>query len=256
MIFSARLWNFRREPSHNGPVNFLQLISDLSTVKYRRLVHSQLTTDGVFAGNHHAALLGEADSNDAHEAFRDLPGIPHPALEAENSASLGKGDLDNLSAVSKAVEEDRQPPLDAQNVAFLGEADSDDGFEAIRAAEGEKHEPMYVNNAAFLGEADSNDAQEAEFDIDPKRHRQNIEDTRPSSLHGQEGGQEQSKRIKGFLPCTCWPDQVRRSAAPVSLQYLILSRIYRNPLSTSSRPARSAQSLRSSRASPQTPDSG
>jgi len=59
----------------------------------------------------HAAYLGEADSNDGHEAYRDAYGAP-------------------------------PPPLDANNSAFLGEADSDDGFESRRAAhpeEGDHH---------------------------------------------------------------------------------------------------------------------
>jgi len=59
----------------------------------------------------HAAYLGEADSNDGHEAYRDAYGVP-------------------------------PPPLDANNSAYLGEADSDDGFEGRRVAhpeEGEHH---------------------------------------------------------------------------------------------------------------------
>lgn len=141
--------------------------------------------------NQHAAFLGEADSNDGHEVFRDAHGPPQPALDAGNAAYLGEADSDDGFEAQRAVEGEQQAALDAQNAAFLGEADSDDGFEARRAAEGDRHEAMDGTNAAFLGEADSDDAHEADFDINPERHRHNIEDTKSSGLHGQQGEQDQ-----------------------------------------------------------------
>ncbi|EXJ65892.1 uncharacterized protein A1O5_10868 [Cladophialophora psammophila CBS 110553] len=145
----------------------------------------------VFADNKHAAFLGEADSNEGHDAFREAHGAPQPALEADNSAFLGEADSDDHFEVRKTIEGDNSPALDAGNAAFLGEADSDDGFEAQRAAEGDKQESLDTTNAAFLGEADSDDAREADFDIHPERHRHNIEDTSTSGLHGQQGEQDQ-----------------------------------------------------------------
>lgn len=141
--------------------------------------------------NQHAAFLGEADSNDGHEVYREAHGPPQPALDAGNAAYLGEADSDDGFEARRAVEGDRQAALDAQNAAFLGEADSDDGFEARRAAEGDRHEAMDATNAAFLGEADSDDAHEADFDINPEKHRHNIEDTKSSGLHGQQGEQDQ-----------------------------------------------------------------
>ncbi|OAP62543.1 hypothetical protein AYL99_01770 [Fonsecaea erecta] len=145
----------------------------------------------VFADNRHAAFLGEADSNEGHDAVREVHGAPEPALEAENSAFLGEADSDDHFEVRKTIEGDNTPPLDANNAAYLGEADSDDGFEARRAAEGDKQESLDATNAAFLGEADSDDAHEADFDINPEKHRHNIEDTSVSGLHGQQGEQDQ-----------------------------------------------------------------
>ncbi|KIW86558.1 hypothetical protein Z517_01956 [Fonsecaea pedrosoi CBS 271.37] len=161
-------------------------------------LNSQTPTPGtvppeaeVFPENTHAAFLGEADSNEGHDAVREAHGAPQPALEAENSAFLGEADSDDHFEVRKTIEGDNNPPLDANNAAFLGEADSDDGFEARRAAEGDKQEGLDATNAAFLGEADSDDAHEADFDIHPERHRHSIEDTSVSGLHGQQGEQDQ-----------------------------------------------------------------
>ncbi|KIX92426.1 uncharacterized protein Z520_11901 [Fonsecaea multimorphosa CBS 102226] len=145
----------------------------------------------VFADNTHAAFLGEADSNEGHDAVREAHGAPPPPLEADNSAFLGEADSDDHFEVRKTIEGDNTPPLEANNAAFLGEADSDDGFEARRAAEGDKRESLDAKNAAFLGEADSDDAHEADFDINPDKHRHKIEDTSVSGLHGQQGEQDQ-----------------------------------------------------------------
>jgi len=145
----------------------------------------------VFADNQHAAFLGEADSNDGHDAYRDSHGPPQPALEADNAAFLGEADSDDGFEVRRHLEGDKHESLDGRNAAFLGEADSDDGFEARRAAEGDTHESMDARNAAFLGEADSDDAHEADFDINPERHRHKIEDTTSSGLHGQQGELDQ-----------------------------------------------------------------
>ncbi|KEF53602.1 uncharacterized protein A1O9_10577 [Exophiala aquamarina CBS 119918] len=108
----------------------------------------------------HAAFLGEADSNDGHEAFKDAYGAPAPALDAQNSA-------------------------------FLGEADSDDGFEAQRAVDGDQHEPLDASQSAYLGEADSDDGFESDVEVHPEDHRHNIEDTSGSGLHGQSGELDQ-----------------------------------------------------------------
>ncbi|EXJ83984.1 hypothetical protein A1O3_04651 [Capronia epimyces CBS 606.96] len=139
----------------------------------------------------HAAFLGEADSNDGLEAYRDSYGAPPPALDAKNAAFLGEADSDDAFEAQRAVEGDRHEPLDPKNAAFLGEADSDDAFEATKAVEGDKHEPLNAHNAAFLGEADSDDAFEADVELHPEKHRHKIEDTSPSGLHGQGGEQDQ-----------------------------------------------------------------
>lgn len=104
----------------------------------------------------HAAFLGEADSNDGHEALKDAYGEPLPALDAQNSA-------------------------------FLGEADSDDAFEAQKAADGDKYEPLDASQSAYLGEADSDDGFESNVEVYPEDHRHKIEDTSSSGLHGQSG---------------------------------------------------------------------
>jgi len=110
----------------------------------------------------HAAFLGEADSNDGFEAFRDAYGAPPPSL-------------------------------DTTNAAYLGEADSDDGFESQIEVQGKKLEPLDASQAAYLGEADSDDGFEAAKVLDPeaveKRHR--VDDPSPSGLHGQVGEQDQ-----------------------------------------------------------------
>ena len=145
----------------------------------------------VFADSQYAAFLGEADSNDGHDAYRDSHGPLLPALEAENSAFLGEADSNDAFEVRRHLEGDKHESVDSQYAAFLGEADSDDGFEARRAAEGDTHESMDASNAAFLGEADSDDAHEADFDINPERHRHIIEDATPSGFHGQHGEHDQ-----------------------------------------------------------------
>ncbi|KAK5045561.1 hypothetical protein LTR84_009179 [Exophiala bonariae] len=124
---------------------------------------SSLPPEEVAYETKHAAFLGEADSNDGHEAFRDAYGAPLPALDAQNSA-------------------------------FLGEADSDDAFEAQKAADGDKHEPLDASQSAYLGEADSDDGFEADVEVYPEEHRHRIEDTSGSGLHGQSG--EQDGRIE------------------------------------------------------------
>ncbi|EXJ79485.1 hypothetical protein A1O1_08749, partial [Capronia coronata CBS 617.96] len=125
----------------------------------------------------YAAFLGEADSNDGHEAYRDSYGPPAPALDAQNAAFLGETDSNDALEVQKAAEGDKREPLDAKNAAFLGEADSDDALEAIKAVEGDKHESLDAQNAAFLGEADSDDGFEADVESYPEEHRHKIEDT-------------------------------------------------------------------------------
>lgn len=82
----------------------------------------------------HAAFLGEADSNDAHDANRDSFGAPAPSLDASNSAYLGEADSDDGFEVGRDAEGRRDEPVDASSSAYLGEADSDDGFEGRRAA--------------------------------------------------------------------------------------------------------------------------
>ena len=111
-------------------------------------------------GTRHAAYLGEADSNDGFEAFKDAHGDPPPALDGSNSA-------------------------------YLGEADSDDGFEANREIHGQKLEAIDASQAAYLGEADSDDGFEADVEINPDKHRHKIEDASSSGLHGQSGEGDQ-----------------------------------------------------------------
>jgi hypothetical protein len=104
----------------------------------------------------HAAFLGEADSDDAHEAHRDAYGAPDPSLDASNSA-------------------------------FLGEADSNDGFEVQRDAEGQPLDPVDATHSAFLGEADSDDGFEGRRAVYPEEGDHGIEDASFSGDHGQAG---------------------------------------------------------------------
>lgn len=143
----------------------------------------------------HAAFLGEADSNEGHDAYRDAHGAPQPSLDAENAAFLGEADSDDGFEARRAAEGDKRENLDASQAAFLGEADSDDGFEARKAAEGDKHESMDATNAAFLGEADGDDAHEADFDVHPEKHRHKIEDTSSSGFHGERGEDDQGSPV-------------------------------------------------------------
>src|SRR5579871_4870115 len=74
----------------------------------------------------HAAYLGEADSNDGHDAFLEAYAKRHEAMDGSNSAYLGEADSDDNYQIQKDIEGEKLEPLDAKNAAFLGEADSDD----------------------------------------------------------------------------------------------------------------------------------
>lgn len=104
----------------------------------------------------HAAFLGEADSDDGFESWRDAHGPP-------------------------------PGPIDAQNAAFLGEADSDDGFESHKDIHGHQMDPVDASQAAFLGEADSDEGFESDVEINPDKYRHHIEDASSSGEHGQPG---------------------------------------------------------------------
>ena len=106
--------------------------------------------------NRHSAFLGEADSNDGFEAYKDAHGEPHP-------------------------------PIDGTNAAYLGEADSDDGFEAHKEIHGQSLEAVDASQSAYLGEADSDDGFESDVEINPEKYRHRIEDASISGLHGQSG---------------------------------------------------------------------
>ena len=106
--------------------------------------------------NKHSAYLGEADSDDGFEAYKDSHGDPPPAV-------------------------------DGTNAAYLGEADSDDGFEAHKEIHGEKLDPVDASQSAYLGEADSDDGFESDVELNPEKYRHKIEDAGASGLHGQSG---------------------------------------------------------------------
>lgn len=108
----------------------------------------------------HSAYLGEADSDDGFESYREAHGKP-------------------------------PEPIDGTNAAFLGEADSDDGFESHKDVHGEKFEPVDATQAAFLGEADSDDGFESDKELHPEKYRHNIEDASTSGEHGQPGEGDQ-----------------------------------------------------------------
>ena len=108
----------------------------------------------------HASFLGEADSNNAHDAYRDSHGTPHEAV-------------------------------DSTNAAFLGEADSDDGFESSKDINGVRVESVDASQASYLGEADSDDAFESDVEINPEKYRHRIEDVSRSGDHGQPGEGDQ-----------------------------------------------------------------
>jgi len=142
-----------------------------------------------------AAFLGEADSNDAHETWRDVDAKPHEAMDSTNAAYLGEADSNDGFESQQDIEGRRAVPLDARNAAYLGEADSDDGFEAdfVEHPEDHRHQidPQDARNAAFLGEADSNDGHEADREEHPEKYRHKIEDVSPSGIHGESGNQDQ-----------------------------------------------------------------
>lgn len=141
----------------------------------------------------HAAFLGEADSNDGHDIFRDVYAKRHEAMDGSNSAYLGEADSDDNYEIQRDIEGQRFEPLDAKNAAFLGEADSDDAFEldVIENPEAHEHQvdPEEVKNAAFLGESDSADMFEADREVHPERYSHNIEDASTSGMHGEPGDQ-------------------------------------------------------------------
>lgn len=143
----------------------------------------------------HAAFLGEADSDDGHEAFRDAYAKPHEAMDGTNSAYLGEGDSNDGYEIQQDIDGRRLDPLDAKNAAFLGEADSDDAFEldVIENPEAHRHQvdPEEAKNAAFLGESDSADMFEADREVHPERYSHRIEDASTSGMHGEPGDRDQ-----------------------------------------------------------------
>jgi len=143
----------------------------------------------------YAAFLGEADSNDGHESFRDAHAKRHEAMDCNNSAYLGEGDSNDSYEIQRDIDGQRLVPLDAKNAAFLGEADSDDAFEldVIENPEAHEHQvgPEEAKNAAFLGESDSADAFEADREVHPELYSHRIEDASTSGMHGEPGHQDQ-----------------------------------------------------------------
>ena len=143
----------------------------------------------------HAAFLGEADSNDGHETFRDAYAKRHEAMDGSNSAYLGEGDSNDAYEIQRDIEGRKLDPIDAKNAAFLGEADSDDAFEldVIENPEAHEHQvgPEVAKNAAFLGESDSADMFEADREIHPELYTHRIEDASTSGMHGEPGHQDQ-----------------------------------------------------------------
>jgi len=104
----------------------------------------------------HAAFLGEADSNDAFEATREI----NPS---------------------------RPEALDTTHAAYLGEADSNDGFESHREAYG-RVEALDPSESAYLGEADRDDGFESHKILNPTDH--GSLDPSPSAFHGEPGEQD------------------------------------------------------------------
>lgn len=104
----------------------------------------------------HAAYLGEADSDDGFETWKDTHGKDHESM-------------------------------DGSNAAFLGEADSDDGFESHKDVHGQKVESVDASQSAFLGEGDSDDGFESDVEINPDKYRHKIDDAAVSGEHGQPG---------------------------------------------------------------------
>jgi len=143
----------------------------------------------------HAAFLGEADSNDGHDAFRDAHAKRHEAMDGSNSAFLGEGDSNDGDEIQRDIDGRPLPPLDAKRASFLGEADSDDAFDmdVIENPEAHEHQvgPEEAKNAAFLGEADSADMMEADREVHPEDYSHRIEDTSTSGMHGETGQHDQ-----------------------------------------------------------------
>ena len=143
----------------------------------------------------HAAFLGEADSNDGHDAFRDAHARKHEAMDGSNSAFLGEGDSNDGDEIQKDIDGRPLPSLDAKRASFLGEADSDDAFDMDVIENPEAHEHQIgseeAKNAAFLGEADSADMIEADREVHPEDYSHRIEDTSTSGMHGETGQNDQ-----------------------------------------------------------------
>jgi len=154
-----------RHPLHLSTVKLATAATSTPT-SGSRMMNQTPTSSAVpgqtedFNDSKHSAYLGEADSNDGHEAFLDAYGPPQPALETDHAA-------------------------------FLGEADSDDAFEARKAVEGDTYESLDASQAAYLGEADSDDGFEADVEINPEKYRHKIEDPTPSGFHGETGQHDQ-----------------------------------------------------------------
>ena len=109
----------------------------------------------------HASFLGEADSNDGHEANRDAFHPPPPALDARNSAYLGEGDGDDGFEHYKNLEGRTLEPIDASSSSYLGESDSDDGFEGRRAVYPEEgdHRIEDASVSGFAGQPGEGDGE-------------------------------------------------------------------------------------------------
>lgn len=135
----------------------------------------------------HASFLGEADSDDAHEADREVnPDKYNHNLSDVNASGLhgqaGEGD--------ELIERERKlEALDASQSAYLGEGDSDDAHEADREINPEKyrHNIADASQAAYLGEADSDDAHEGDREVNPEKYRHRIDDAGASGMHGESG---------------------------------------------------------------------
>ncbi|KAI1608288.1 hypothetical protein EDD36DRAFT_109491 [Exophiala viscosa] len=134
-----------------------------------------------------AAFLGEADSNDGHDVYREMYGAPQPPLDAKYAAFLGEADSDDGFETRRSEEGDKHEPLDPRYAAFLGEADSDDGFEARKVEEGDRHERLDAKYAAYLGEADSDDGFEGDVESNPAKYDHKTQDTSESGFHVERG---------------------------------------------------------------------
>lgn len=115
-----------------------------------------------------------------------------PEYDTKHAAYLGEADSDDAFEASKEINPSQPEALDATHAAYLGEADSDDGFESHRDAHG-RVEALDTSESAYLGEADRDDGFESQKILNPTDH--GPLDPSTSAFHGQPGEQDMDEEV-------------------------------------------------------------